>query len=622
MNKVEFNMSNDNPFYGMKNCLTLFENTGNTITTYMLDKAYEECNTEEKKKLFYSILFSIGDITSRQHNIFKGKKRDNGGNANREGFHTVIDWLWNNNYDQFCKFLVSGLFNEYSCFDLLLRNRVKTDRKGNILKAYSPFSNALYKETIVSYLYAVINGTNPYNKHLVAKFLTLPRLTHRKGHKKMLKETYQVMWNRAKLLESLSRLMGWEYELTSTKANFKGYREWRQQYNGELESVLFSTGKINEFTKDQFLEWLDKLPSQARFRVKNRILYSKRTVVECEVASPRDGVETITSEVPKYPKLKQWYEEWEKYKEQKQQEQRKLEEKIRQNQATEEDIIKLQKVKKEAKVTVGATNFKELYNDILYGNVDKLKLESFMDKVNLPYNSLVFVDMSGSMWGSPFNFATFIASVCLVKNPDDDARNLIGMFGRNFKWYSYIDSKSSSTPNSLLRKTSVKTITEPLVNPTLSFYDNYKRISSFLNSKFEGGYTHIDVIPEGLRKSIEENPEVLDSLKSYPIWTILSDGDFNNMPNPKKSMEQFMDKCEKYLGYRPFVVVMAIDKYNKTNKAPQFEGIDNFMYIPSNPAQIEQFLTNFKDMEKFDAYTPLLSIYRSNRYDLVRNNVI
>ena len=72
-------------------------------------------------------------------------------------------------------------------------------------------------------------------------------------------------------------MMGWE------KQYFKGYRDWRKQYNGELESVLFSTGRINEFTKDEFISWFDKLPAQARFRVKNRILYSKTPV------TPEDG---------------------------------------------------------------------------------------------------------------------------------------------------------------------------------------------------------------------------------------------------------------------------------------------------------------------------------------------
>ena len=60
----------------------------------------------------------------------------------------------------------------------------------------------------------------------------------------------------------------------------------------------------------------------------------------------------------------------------------------------------------------------------------------------------------------------------------------------------------------------------------------------------------------------------------------------------------------------------------KNLKADRFGGIDNMIYIPSNPAQIEQFLTNFKDMDVFDVYTPLQSIYRSNRYTLVRENTL
>lgn len=88
-----------------------------------------------------------------------------------------------------------------------------------------------------------------------------------------------------------------------------------------------------------------------------------------------------------------------------------------------------------------------------------------------------------------------------------------------------------------------------------------------------------------------------------------------------------MRKCENYFGFRPFIV--AIDIANGwygpdrlTRGADRFSGIDNMIYIPSNPAQIEQFLTNFKDMDVFDVYTPLQSLYRSNRYDLVRNNVL
>jgi hypothetical protein len=421
----------------------------------------------------------------------------------------------------------------------------------------------------------------------------------------MLPETHRIMTEKREFLEELSRMMGWEI------AFLKGYREWRKQYNGELESVLFSTGKINEFTKDEFLSWFDKLPAQARFRVKNRILYSIENKEKMDAYGGH----------PKWLKFQPWLKEWETFKENKQQEQRILEEKVRQGQATDEDKDKLQKVKKEAKVTTGATNFKELYDSILRGNVDKLALESFVqNKINLPYNSLVIIDDSGSMDGAPFNFAKFIASVCLVKNPDDDARNLIGFFNIRSHWHSFID-QTSSRKNSLLRTQIAQTNTKPLVDPTLSFYDNYQRISAFCDAVYQGGGTYITSIPKGLEPIIKENPDFLDTLKEYPIWTILSDGDLNNDWNARSSMLEFQNDCRRILGYIPFVVMIEIYRYGQP-KANSFEGIENMMYIPGNPAQIEQFLTNFKDMDIFDVYTPLLSLYRSNRYELVRANTL
>lgn len=610
MVEVKLNKSNDNPFYGLRNCLKLQQaSTDNVITFETLNNAWNEVkDSKEKRELFFSILFSIGDITNRQHNIFKGKKTDSGGNANREAFYAITFWLWHNNPKQFAKFLNAQLFNEYSCFDVLFRNRVQT-QGARAVKVFSAFADKKYTKILLEYVYAIINGSNPFNKLLIAKFLTIPRTSKRQGHKKMLPETKLNMQQKAEFLTELSEMMGWEKEY------FKGYREWRKQYNGDLESVLFTTGKINEFTKDEFLTWFEKLPAQARFRVKNRILYSKN----------KDIVEKFGIPNPEYKweKFQPWIKEWEKYKEEKQFEQRVLEEKVRQGQASEEDKVKLEKVKKEAKVTVGATNFKNIYEQILYQyDIDALRIESFLNKVNLPYNSLTIIDSSGSMNGRPFNFAAFITAVCMVKNPDDDARNLVGLFSGKSQWFSYIDTQSNSK-NSLLRSTVAKTKAQPLVDPHLSFLENYKRIHSFLKSHFMGYETNISCIPDGLNKFCQQNPQVKDALTNYPVWTIMSDGMFNNMYSPKSSMNDFFRKCENYFGFRPYVILMDVTGApGNSAGAERFSGIDNMMYIPSNPAMIEQFLTNFKDMDVFDIYTPLLSMYRSNRYQLVRENTL
>lgn len=607
MVEVRLNKSNDNPFYGLKNCLKLFQSAGNPIDTSLLDACWSEVkDNKEHKQMFFSLLFSIGDITARQHNIFKGVKKDSGGNANREGFQVILDWMWNNHNSQFMKFLEAGLFNEYTCFDLLLRNRVQT-KGAKILKIHNLFADKRYREVIANYLYKVINGNNPFNKTLVAKFLSLPRVGKRSNHNKMLPETKKVMEDKVNLLKLLSELMGWEYEVSENCANFKGYRRWRKEYNGDLESVLFSTGKINEFDKQSFIDWFDKLPSQARFRVKNRILYSK----------------IKDTEESKYAKFQPWLTEWEKYKESKQAEQRVLEEKVRQGQATEDDKIKLAKVAKEAKVNVGATNFNELYKEICEDRVDQLKLESFMNKVNLPYNSLVIIDDSGSMRGKSFNFATFLAAVCLCKNPDDDGRNLLGFFNSSTHWHTCIDRKVKST-NSIIRSDVVKVKNTPFVDPNKSFYDNYKSIQSFCNAVFQSGCTYINRIPEELHEECKKNPQILDALKNYPVWTIISDGEWNYLPSPEATMKYFMEECQRYFGFKPYIV--AIDVAScwglRGVDANKFGRVENMIYIPSNIAQIEQFLTNFKDMDIMDVYTPLQSLFRSNRYDIVRDNVI
>ena len=607
MVQVKLNKSNDNPFYGLRNCLKLFQNVGNAINASLLDACWSEVReNKEHKQMFFSLLFSIGDITARQHNIFKGVKKDSGGNANREGFQVVLDWMWNKHQAQFVKFLEAGLFNEYTCFDLLFRNRVQT-KGSRVIRIHNLFAEAKYREVIANYLYKVINGNNPFNKTLVAKFLTLPRVSKRSGHSKMLPETKKVMEDKVKLLIMLSELMGWEYEVNENYANFKGYRKWRKDYNGDLESVLFSTGKINEFDKQSFIDWFDKLPSQARFRVKNRILYSK--IKDTEKA--------------KYSKFQPWLAEWEKYKESKQAEQRVLEEKVRQGQATEEDKIKLKEVAKQAKVNTGATNFKELYNDICNGNVDKLKLETFMTKVNLPYNSLVIIDDSGSMRGKPFNFASFLASVCLCKNPDDDGRNLLGFFNSHSHWHTCIDRKNNSV-NSFIRSEIVKVKQTPFVDPKKSFYENYQSIKNFCSAVFQSGCTNISGIPDGLHRECQKNPQILDTLKNYPIWTIISDGEWNSMNTPEASMNDFMMKCQRYFGFKPYIVAIDVDGGWGFRSASinRFEGIENMIYIPANIAQIEQFLTNFKDMDIMDVYTPLQSLFRSNRYDIVRENVL
>ena len=168
--KVELNNKETNPFSGLRNCLKIFNNGGQGITLSQddLNKAWEEVkDSKERKEMFFSLLFSLGDITARQHNIFRGQKVDSGGNSQREIFFNCMEWMKKNIPDQFFKFMKSHLFNEYTCFDNLFRNRVQTQGKKIIsIKSVLNTSDNRYFNELLDYTESIIKGKNPMTRCL------------------------------------------------------------------------------------------------------------------------------------------------------------------------------------------------------------------------------------------------------------------------------------------------------------------------------------------------------------------------------------------------------------------------------------------------------------------------
>jgi hypothetical protein len=421
----------------------------------------------------------------------------------------IVSWMKNKESKQFKKFLTAHLFNEYSSYDILLANRVKTQKKSKkVLEVINMLAGD--NSALVDYVAKGIKGHNPVDKYFIAKFLTRPRLSKRKGHKQMLNETRQVMKTRESFLKAVCDKVGFEYTQKETYIDFHGYYKWRKQYNGELESVLFSSKKVLEFAKTEFHDWLQKLPASARFRVRCRLL--------SDTNQPKGN---------KWGKLGQYFLEWEAAKSQAQAEQRVIEEKVRQGSATADDKVKLEQVKKEAKVTVGAVNFTGMMGEIITGSIDKVKVQPFLDKVNLPYNNLVFVDDSGSMNSSrgqkftPFEFATFMATICLMKNPDDAGRGTVGFFSSSARLYGSLTSRMQ-TPNKIMRGRTQVTL-EKLYDPEMHFLDNLKRFREFARSIQTSNGTSIGSIPDYLKASLA-GQDAQEILQHFPVWTIISDG--------------------------------------------------------------------------------------------------
>lgn len=608
---VQLNKKTDNPFFGMRNTLEFYQNASKgVVNESVLDRCWAEVkDSKEGREMFYSLIFSIGDITARQHNMFKGKKTDNGGSSLREPFLVAVDWLKKKNYPQFRKFLFANLFNEFTSFDTLFKSRVKTTKKTK--KVVSSVSYLIgqeeYLNDLADFVVGIIKGKNPSDKHLVAKFLTRPRLSKRKGHKQMLLETRVNMKAKENFLKRVSEKASLAFTQKSTHIEFNGFNDWRKEYLGELESVMFASGKVKEFDKDSFKVWLDKLPASARFRVRCRLLDKADKCKE------------------KWGKMGEWFIEWEKFKETKQTEVRVVEEKVRMGTATVEEKAKLETVKKEAKVSVGAINFAAMYGDIVRGTIDKLKIQPFLDKIKLDFNNLVFIDDSGSMSSysvngvTAFDFAAFMATICLTKNPSDEGRDLIGFFSREARLYASVSARSNAQ-NSILRA-SARSVSEPLIDGKLHFLDNLKRIKEFSYAMRTGNGTNISAIPEYLHNQLKDDLTMTEQLQHFPVWTIISDGNWNNLPSPEASINDFMARCQKYFGFKPFIIAIDVANQSSSNVS-RFSGIENFMFVPPNPAQIEQLLTNFKDMDIMDVYTPLQSFHRSNRYSAVREATV
>jgi hypothetical protein len=622
--KVELNKSTDNPFYGLKNCLALYQYAGKgVLNDALLNACWNEVkNDREKREMFFVVLFSIGDITAREHNIFKGEKVDKGGNSQRVPFMDIIKWMRNKEEtkEQFIKFLFGGLFNEFSSFDSLLANRVKTKPKSkSVISTLDSLSGDKdYVNVLATYCASIITGTNESAKYFLAKFLTRPRLSKRKKHKEMLTSTKKIMRQREFFLLLVSKKANLEFVRHEKYIEFTGYYDWRKKYNTELESVMFSSKEILKMDKQQFLAWLEKLPSDARYRVRKRLL-DKEDKPKLVLVGPNKV------EQAKWEQLPFWFLEWEKFKETKQTEVRVLEEKVRQT-GNEDDKSKLEKVKKQAKVTVGAVNFADTYKSIIEGTVDKLKLQPFLDKVNLPYNTLVFMDDSSSMIGNrsshgftAFDFGAFISTICLMKNPDDSGRSLIGLFSSTTRMFSTMDSTSTFV-NSIVRTQNQKISSEPLIKPEEHFLVNLQRMKAFFHSKKTGNGTRIDSIPDYVYSWVSGDPDKMEQIQNFPVWTVVTDNNWNNMHSPEASMNDFMMKCQRYFGFKPFVI--AIDVSVNSTSFERFQGIENLMCVPANPAQIEQLLTNFRDLDIMDVYTPLQSLHRSNRYNVVKYHVL
>lgn len=580
-----------NPFYGMQKTLEAFQK-GKKGFQVNWKACFDEVKTQEQLELVVSLLFSIGDVP-RAHHIFGGKI-ENGGDAHRELFRdSVLPALYREvvarGWDQQYFF---ELVYQYTTLDNLLAMRVKTRKKSAKVEQVINMPSTLNQQELVKFLVSKFNGS-VIDKMTLAKFLTrMPG--KRKGHTKVLPETAAIRKAKKELLTAFSEAANLAYG-----PDFHGYYNWRKKYNQDFESVLFATGRVKELDQEQFTAFLTKLPSDARGRVKARLFNEK------------------------WAKQKVWFGAWENRKEEAQKEERILTDKINQGVATEEDHAKLVVVKKEAKATFGAFNFQETFKKMLEGKADEIAIHSFLQTLMIP-NAFLWVDDSGSMssgtsWGfSARQFAAFILTVFLTQMKDVDAASAFGTFSNTARVFG--DVKQTRKDVNKFLPGEVKQTSGSLVKPEDTFTNNWHRISEFLNAISEPNNTDVSTITRFVSKWLDSDTTAKDKLAKFPLWILISDGNFNNLGSAAASLNDFFRKFENIVGFRPYVICIDVAT-NTSQTITQFIGIDNMIMLPPSLTNIETLLKNYKDIDVYDVYTPLLTLHRSERYAPVRKLV-
>lgn len=610
----------ENPLYGRK---ALFDLYGKGSSGQMAEHVFKNALTyawRESKdsrialETFYSIAFSIGDISNRHHNLFGTAKPENGGEAHRKHFQWFLEWLKETDINQYYKFVESDLVRQFTNLDNVIGTRVQTVKGRTTI---TDEWNALDKvdiSRIASYLARLIKKGSIVDHVTIAKFLSNVRLSDRQkrdrktgekvGSRPMQTRTKQLMKKRAELYAELSKIVNWEYAGT----NFVGLRKWKAQFNDGLESKLFSTGRIKNLSQEEFLELLETAPSGARHRIRCRLLTAD------------------DKSKGKWPdSLSKWFLDWEKSKERAQQEQRELVEKMRHGVASEDDKKRLQEVKKEAKVNTGAESLFTMLDKFLKRNssTDDLLMQAILDKIKFEVPVLVIKDVSGSMTGLPDRVASFLTTVTMLKNPSDDVDNMVVVFGSDAEVITD-RSKGYQQQNRFMR--GHETQIERLIDRTKDFRWNFGNISSATRNRGEN--TNFNSVAKQIQKWIDNGTNEQDRndrrewLCKYPVFLVVSDGDMNNSHNAAQSVAEFQRTMKQVAGWEGVVVIWDVNTTSQ-NQTSKFEGLENVIhYLGWNLGIVNSIFTKIHDLDVIDVYTPLKSIWLMERYKPVRENVI
>lgn len=652
--KVSMKTTKENPFYGKRSLLDMAQSlnkmtdsaTKNQVFS-LLDSSWKDCSDRLTKELFFVLMFSFGDVANREHNVFvrtygKGKV-EAGGNSLRKVFIYCLEWLVKNQPDQFYAFL--PIIGEYTNLENPFYYQVRTDRKtGKIKEVLSvvptePKARAVFIDKVAGYFADIIRDvrTTDVQHQLMSKFIPKPKFSKRtrvvvqkNGESKrvkygMQKETMQKELFEKEFATALSEKLKWEVVEYKSNTRFIGLEQYKAKHNRTSEAYMFSSKAVLGLDKDQFHKWLDVLPSGARYRVQRRLFDIK------------DGKMCSTEKWKgKYGDLSQFYSEWLDQKEKASAVARVLETKEKQTGSlTDEEKATLKVAQKAAKVNTGAETLIDNIADVFKYQQSKkefdVKLDTMLRKIDVKVPVLVIADVSGSMTHNPVthkgvtiyprDMARMAATLFLMKNPDSNLQDMMITFDDRA---NIITKKSTQVVGGQNRFMAASTkVVDELVDTTKGFSHNYDTIGQYINA---GGSTNISSVPTALKQWVDaggaESEMRKEQINQYPVWLVISDGDINNASNATASVQDFMHKMRQWFGWSGVLVIWDVKNPNSSNEKSKFENIENVIHYGSfNVNTVTQVFQNIDDLDVIDVYQPLLSMHRSNRYELVKELV-
>ena len=653
----------ENPFYGMRATLDmavqlpkLGDSANQALINSYLDRAWEECKvSKEKRELFFILIFSIGDIQNREHNIFRKKGIKNvegGGNSSRKAFQFILQWLVARYSKQFYKLL--PVIGEYYNLDGMMFYEIKTDRfKGNV-KEVQKLNVDMDKVT--DYIASVLKNpkTTENEKKLWAKWLWhIPtakrqrkfvvteiglksvrkkygseykvgdtiRGTRTKQNQTQAKDTWTL-----NNIHLLSTKMGWEIVDHPKNKEYKGYKEFKKKYLVDSEATMFSSQKIKELDKQELLNWFDQLPSGARFRTQTRLLEKDGNKLK-----PR--AKWVTNQGLNIGDI---FQEWMLLKETAQQELRNLTKEDKEKLA-KEDPKALKQMEKAAKVNTGGETLLDIIADFFNPSNSTeaagIKADSILNKMKLEVPVLVIADVSGSMAsrsvvhkGIRFTaqrMAQLLTTMFLLKNPDEDLQNMFIRFDDIAEVITSGQYANTKGANRFMANST--NMVRELVDRTKPFMWNYSNVGQYIITR---GGTSFDSVSKGLKSWVDnsstegEKRLKIEQINKYPVMVVVSDGDMNSHSSVAQSMSAFQQNMRQWFGWEGVVVVWDV-KESYQGETSRFEGLANVIhYTGINTSIANSIFTNIHDLDIIDVYTPLKSLYLSNRYEPVKELIV